>query len=81
MTPSRCVVARTRRSQTYLCFGYIPGVTPLVTRPATTPDCEPHEPWPEGYIAGSEYADLMMKTHVQRACRGCGLYLIWEPKP
>jgi hypothetical protein len=74
-------VARTRRNQTYLCHGYIPGVTPLATRPATTPDCEPHEPWPSGYIASSDYADLMTETHVQRACRGCGLYLTWEPKP
>ena len=73
-------MARTRRNQVYLCYGYIPGATPLVTRPGTTPDCEPHEPWPEGYIAASEYADLMMESHVQRQCRGCGLWLIWEPK-
>jgi hypothetical protein len=69
----------TRRNQTFICdLGYNPGVMPLVTSPATTPDCEPHEPWPEGYIASSEYADLMAETHVQRPCRGCGLYLIWE---
>jgi hypothetical protein len=75
-------MARTRRNQTFICdLGYQPGDTPLVTRPATTPECEPHEPWPAGYIASSEYADLMMATHNQRACRGCGLYLIWEPKP
>jgi len=22
----------------------------------------------------------MMKTHDQRQCRGCGLWLIWEPR-
>lgn len=75
-------MARARHYQVYICdLGYNPGVTPLVTRPATTPDCEPHEPWPAGYIASSEYADLMMETHEQRACRGCGKYMIWEPKP
>jgi hypothetical protein len=65
----------------HLCdLGYNPGVTPLIARPPTTQSCEPHEPWPEDYVAASEYADLMMETHDQRACRGCGLYLIWEPK-
>jgi hypothetical protein len=61
-------------------LGYTPGVTPLVTRPPTTPECEPHEPWPSGYVAACEYADLMMETHDQRLCRGCGLYAIREPK-
>lgn len=66
---------------TYICcLGYEPGMK-LTAQPATTPECEPHTPWPSGYIAGSDCADLMMLPHVQRACRGCGLYLIWEPKP
>lgn len=71
---------RSRRNQVFVCdLGYRPGM-PLVTRPATTPECEPHEPWPGPYVASSEYADLMMETHDQRPCRGCGLWLIWEPK-
>jgi hypothetical protein len=74
-------VPRTRRNQTFICdLGFLPGTTPLITRPATTPDCEPHTPRPEGYIAHSEWADAMMKTHDQRQCKGCGLWLIWEPK-
>lgn len=65
-----------RIRKTYICdLGYGDD-TPLVALPATTPDCEPHEPWPEGYCASSDYADLMMLTHDQRRCRGCGLYLI-----
>ena len=65
---------------TYLCFGYQPGVTPLVAKPATTPECEPHEPSPTGYVESSEWADEMMKSHVQRQCKGCDLWLIWMPK-
>lgn len=69
---------RTRRS--FVCdLSYYEGM-PLVARPATTPDCEPHEPRPRDYVASSEWADLMMTTHTQRQCRGCGLWLIWEPK-
>lgn len=68
------------RYRTYVCdLGYHEGV-PLVARPATTPECEPHEPWPAAYVACCEYADLMMETHTQRQCRGCGLWMIWEPK-
>jgi hypothetical protein len=71
---------RSLRNQVHICdLGYYPD-TPLVTPPATTPECEPHEPWPEGYAASSEYADLMAETHDQRACKGCGRYYIWEPK-
>jgi hypothetical protein len=68
-----------RQNTTRICFGYQPGM-PLVDRPATTPDCEPHEPWPSGYIASSEYADLLAQAHDQRPCKGCGRWLIWEPK-
>ena len=65
---------------TYLCFGYQPGVTPLVAKPATTPRCEPHEPEPGGYTAFFEWAGWMARNgHTQRRCRGCGLYAIWEP--
>jgi hypothetical protein len=54
--------------------------TTLVAPPATTPNCEPHTPSPTGYIAESEWADVMMRTHDQRACAGCGLLLVWVPK-
>ena len=66
--------------RTFICdLGYHEGV-PMVTPPATTADCEPHTPHPRDYVAHSEWADLMMKTHTQRQCKGCGLWAIWEPK-
>jgi len=52
----------------------------LHAAPPTTPQCEPHEPQPDGYGTRSEWAELMMVTHDCRACKGCGLYMIWEPK-
>jgi hypothetical protein len=65
---------------TFICsLGYEPGMK-LTASPATTPECEPHTPWPSGYIAGSDYADLLAQSHTQRQCRGCGLYAIWEPR-
>jgi hypothetical protein len=68
------------RNEVYICdLSYHPGVK-MVTRPPTTPECEPHEPWPAAYVAASDYADLMMETHDQRQCRGCGLWAIWTPK-
>jgi hypothetical protein len=75
------VPKRSLRNQVFICdLGYDPGM-PLFTPPATTPECEPHTPHPSGYVAHSEWADLMMETHDQRQCRGCGLWMIWEPKP
>lgn len=48
----------------------------------THPDeCEPHTPSPGGYLAWDAWAEEKTKTHVQRQCRGCGLYVVWEPKP
>jgi len=68
-----------KRYATHLCFGYEPGVTPLAAKPATTPECEPHEPSPSG-MAWFEWADRMARNgHRQRKCRGCGLYAVWEP--
>lgn len=70
------------RNQVYLCdLGYTEGVTPLIADPPESPDCEPHTPMPSGYIARSDWADRMMATHVQRECKGCGKYQVWEPKP
>jgi hypothetical protein len=69
-----------RRNQVHICnLGYHPGV-PMELPLATTITCEPHTPCPAGYVACSEWADAMMKTHVQRQCAGCGKWLIWEPK-
>jgi hypothetical protein len=68
------------KNECHLCFGYIPGETPLVASPSLTPECEPHEPHPVGYVQHSEWADVMMETHEVRACKGCGRYEIWEPK-
>lgn len=62
----------------HVCFGYEDGVTPLLAAPATNPRCEPHTPEPDGYMARSEWAEQMMTTHTQRACKGCGRLLIWE---
>jgi hypothetical protein len=71
---------RSLRNQVFVCdLGYHPGVS-MDTPLATTPDCEPHTAHPSGYIANSEWADMMAETHDQRQCKGCGLWLIWEPK-
>lgn len=71
---------RSLRNQVYICdLGWNPD-TPLVAPPATTPECEPHTPKPAAYVAHSEWADMMMETHEPRECKGCGLWLIWEPK-
>jgi hypothetical protein len=73
-------VTRSLRNRVYICdLGYSED-TPLTAPPATTPDCEPHTPEPSGYIARSDWADIMMQTHDQRQCGGCGLWMIWEPK-
>jgi hypothetical protein len=73
---------RSRRNQVHICdLGYNPGVTPLVAPPATTPECEPHTPRPEGYVQHSDWADIMLDSgHDTRQCKGCGLWLIWEMK-
>lgn len=47
------------------------------------PDCPnsaKHTPSPTGYVAGSVWAGRMLRTHIQRACEGCGLWVIWIPK-
>ena len=42
-------------------------------------ECEPHTESPRGYLQWHAWADEMGKTRVQRQCKGCGLYAIWEP--
>lgn len=51
------------------------------TRIATCPNRASHIEGPEGYLAMVDWAEQMLKTHDQSKCRGCGLYLIWTPKP
>ena len=54
--------------------------TAMAVAPATTPDCEPHTPGPGNYLARCEWADDMSEAGwVQRKCKGCGQWLIWEP--
>jgi len=43
-------------------------------------ECEPHTPDPDGYLQWHAWAERMAATHVQRQCKGCGLWAIWEPK-
>ena len=53
---------------------------PMLTRLPSTVDCEPHAPQPQGYVVRAEWMEMMGETHDVRQCRGCGLWLIWEPK-
>lgn len=40
-----------------------------------------HEPGkPAGYVARQEWFVKMNKTHRQRRCSGCNLYVVWEPR-
>lgn len=39
-----------------------------------------HTPSPTGYIAWTEWAEEMRKTHEQTRCEGCGLWLVWKEK-
>lgn len=43
-------------------------------------DCANHTPKPVAYKARHEWADEMMKTHVQTRCKGCGKWKVWIPK-
>lgn len=43
-------------------------------------ECEPHTPCPDGYIAWWAWAQEMAETHTPRQCKGCGLWVIVEPK-
>ena len=35
---------------------------------------------PDGYVARQEWFVKTNKTHRQRRCTGCKLYVIWEPR-
>jgi hypothetical protein len=65
-----------RGPRVFLC------VVDLDNRVNLNPDCPraaDHEPFPRGYLAASEYADLLMQTHTQHRCPGCGRWMIWKP--
>jgi hypothetical protein len=46
-------------------------------------ECEPHTDSPDGYLGWDEWAEQKTAAgYVQRQCRGCGLWAIWErPAP
>jgi hypothetical protein len=35
---------------------------------------------PSGYLAWHSWSNRMAKTHKQRQCPDCGLYVFWDPK-
>lgn len=35
---------------------------------------------PRDYMSRAEWAENKLKTHDQKQCPGCHLWLIWEPK-
>ena len=42
-------------------------------------ECEPHTPGPTSYLQWGEWADQKAAAgYVQRQCKGCGLWMIWE---
>jgi len=48
--------------------------------PGFPEECEPHTESSRGDLGWDEWAKRMGQTHVQRQCKGCGLWAIWEPK-
>jgi hypothetical protein len=46
------------------------------------PNKAEHYPEPPGlsYTGWDEWARTMSKTHVQRRCPGCNLFVIWVPR-
>lgn len=48
--------------------------------PLKPEECEQHTKSPAGYLQWHSWAERMERTHIQRQCRGCGLWSIWEPK-
>ena len=44
-------------------------------------ECEPHTDSPRGYLQWHDWAERMGRSHVQRQCRGCGLWVVWERRP
>lgn len=63
---------------TYVCDG---GPWDPIDQNPTCPDANQHTPSPSGYVAASEWAEEMARTRDQQQCPGCGLWLIWTPRP
>lgn len=68
----------TRGRQSFVCFV---DLETLVDPHPSCPQAEQHRPSPEGYVAASEWAESMLETHEQQQCPGCGLWLVWTPRP
>lgn len=54
-----------------------------MTKTAATAECPvslEHTEGPNSYLAWHEWAEEMSKTHTQKKCVACGLYVIWVPK-
>lgn len=49
--------------------------------PELPEECEPHTRGPASYLGRHAWFEDMARDHVQRQCRGCGLWAIWELKP
>lgn len=45
------------------------------------PHFHDHMPQPHGWFQWWEWVAKMKKTHKQTKCSGCGLWVIWIPKP
>lgn len=52
----------------------------MTSKAEDCPAIEAHAACPSGYLAWHEWAARMTKTHTQRICHACGLWVIWEPK-
>jgi hypothetical protein len=48
--------------------------------PLVPVECELHTKSPDSFPQWDVWAKRMAKTHVQRQCRGCGLWSVWEVK-
>lgn len=48
--------------------------------PKACPNQAHHTPHPQGYLQHGDWAEKMLKTHIQKQCPGCGLWTIWEKR-
>lgn len=56
------------------------GKTARITSAEKCPDVDAHTFAPKTYLAWHEWAAEKAKTHVQKRCPTCALWVIWEPK-